>query len=47
MGEIELGPAAEATIQAYKELAVDPGKRLALALVSVAMTTVDEMSVYM
>ncbi|KAK3859226.1 hypothetical protein Pcinc_034631 [Petrolisthes cinctipes] len=32
MGEIELGPAAEATIQAYKELALDPAKRLALAL---------------
>ncbi|XP_042211096.1 armadillo repeat-containing protein 1-like isoform X2 [Homarus americanus] len=32
MGEIELGAAAEATIQAYKELASDPGKRLALAL---------------
>lgn len=34
MGEIELGAAAEATIQAYKELAHDPSKRLALALVS-------------
>lgn len=33
MGEIELGAAAEATIMAYKELASDPGKRLALALV--------------
>ncbi|XP_071538322.1 uncharacterized protein [Panulirus ornatus] len=32
MGEIELGAAAEATIQAYKELATDPAKRLALAL---------------
>ncbi|XP_069954234.1 armadillo repeat-containing protein 1 isoform X2 [Cherax quadricarinatus] len=32
MGEIELGAAAEATIQAYKELASDPGKRVALAL---------------
>lgn len=32
MGEIELGAAAEATIMAYKELASDPGKRLALAL---------------
>ncbi|CAL4069326.1 unnamed protein product [Meganyctiphanes norvegica] len=32
MGEIELGAAAEATIQAYRELATDPGKRLALAL---------------
>lgn len=32
MGEIELGAAAEATIQAYKELAHDPSKRLALAL---------------
>ncbi|XP_045126169.1 armadillo repeat-containing protein 1-like [Portunus trituberculatus] len=32
MGEIELGAAAEATIQAYKELATDPAKRVALAL---------------
>ncbi|KAK8397201.1 hypothetical protein O3P69_004724 [Scylla paramamosain] len=32
MGEIELGAAAEATIQAYKELATDPTKRVALAL---------------
>ncbi|XP_064091024.1 armadillo repeat-containing protein 1-like [Macrobrachium nipponense] len=32
MGEIELGAAAEATIQAYRELATDPAKRLALAL---------------
>ncbi|XP_068205082.1 armadillo repeat-containing protein 1-like [Palaemon carinicauda] len=32
MGEIELGAAAEATIHAYRELATDPAKRLALAL---------------
>ncbi|KAK7065549.1 Armadillo repeat-containing protein 1 [Halocaridina rubra] len=32
MGEIDLGAAAEATIQAYRELASDPAKRLALAL---------------
>lgn len=32
MGEIDLGAAAEATIQAYRELATDPGKRFALAL---------------
>ncbi|XP_076044137.1 uncharacterized protein LOC143027080 isoform X2 [Oratosquilla oratoria] len=32
MGEIDLGAAAEATVQAYKELAADPAKRLALAL---------------
>ena len=34
MGEIELGAAAEATIHAYRELAIAPSKRLALSLVS-------------
>ncbi|CAL4119030.1 unnamed protein product [Meganyctiphanes norvegica] len=32
IGEIEIGAAAEATIEAYRALATDPAKRLALAL---------------